>query len=139
MADSFRCTLITPEKQVLDAQVIYASIPGWDGQVGLMHLHAPLLIKLGDGTMRVDLAPTTEKPQGGSKWFFVGGGFAQMKDDKLTVLTSESLDAEEVKPQDAEASLKEAEARVAISDADAAKKDRDLRRARAMIEIAKHK
>lgn len=133
MADTFQCVLVTPERQVLDEAVSYASIPGWDGQVGLMHLRAPLLIKLGQGPMRIDT------PAGQAKWFYVGGGFAQMKDDKLTVLTSESVPAEEVNVDTTQAALKEAEARIATADADVARKQREIARAKSLLEVASHR
>lgn len=130
MAESFRCTLVTPERQLLDEPVAYASIPGWDGQIGLMHQRAPLLVKLGDGLLRLDFA------QGGSRWFFLGGGFAQMKNDKLTLLTPEAVAAEEVVQKDAEASLEEAQAIVPTSEPDFERRQRGLRRAQALLELA---
>jgi F-type H+-transporting ATPase subunit epsilon len=95
-----------------------------------MHQRAPLLAKLGDGPLRLDLA------QGGSKWFFVGGGFAQMKDNKLSLVTAEARPAEEIVRTEAEASLKEAQARVAHTPDESTKRDRELRRARAMVEVS---
>jgi F-type H+-transporting ATPase subunit epsilon len=128
--DTFRVSLVTPERQLLDEEATYASIPAWDGQMGLMHQRAPLLAKLGDGPLRLDLA------QGGSKWFFVGGGFAQMKDNKLSLVTAEARPAEEIVRTEAEASLKEAQARVTHTPDESTKRDRELRRARAMIEVS---
>lgn len=133
MATPFQCTLVTPERQVLDEPTSYASLPAWDGLVGIMHLRAPMVLKLGDGLLRLDNA------QGQAKWYFVGGGFAQVKDDKLTILANESVGADEVNRADAEASLKEAEARVARSDDEIARKARQIRRAHALIELASHK
>jgi F-type H+-transporting ATPase subunit epsilon len=130
LADTFRCTVVTPEQQVFDEQVVYASIPGWDGQVGVMHNRAPLLVKLGDGPLRLDDAA------GKSAWFLVTGGFGQMKDNQLTLLTSRATPAAEVSEADARAALKEAEAFVPHSEEDFARKDRDLRRARAMLAVA---
>ncbi|WP_428389462.1 F0F1 ATP synthase subunit epsilon [Mucisphaera sp.] len=81
---TFRCTIITPEKQVFDEQVAYASIPLHDGKLGVMKDRAPLLAELGPDTLRVDLE------KGGSKAFSIRGGFAQVQDDVLTVLTPEA-------------------------------------------------
>lgn len=130
MADAFRCSLVTPERQLFDEEVVYASIPAWDGQLGLMHQRAPLLAKLGSGTLRLDLA------QGGSRWFFVGGGYAQMKDNNLSLVTGEARQAEEIVRTEAEAALKEAEARVARSDDEVTRKEREIRRARGLIEVS---
>lgn len=115
---------------MFDEPVVYASLPGWDGQVGVMHDRAPLLVKLGDGPLRLDDAA------GKSSWFYVAGGFGQMKDNQLTLLTSKATPAEAVSAEDAKAALKEAEAYVPHTDEEFAKKERDLRRARAMLAVA---
>ena len=77
---SFQCTVVTPEQQALDESAEQVVLPAHDGQLGILTGRAPLLVKLGVGPMRVDLAG------GGRKLFLVDGGVAEMKDDKLTVL-----------------------------------------------------
>ena len=130
MPDTFQCTLVTPEEQVLDDKVIYASIPAFDGLVGLAPQRAPLVLQLGDGPLRLDY------PEGGSRWFFVGGGFAQMKDNRLTLLTAEAVAAEDIVRSEQVAAIKEAQALVATTDEAAARRDRDRERARTLIELA---
>jgi F-type H+-transporting ATPase subunit epsilon len=78
---SFQCTLVTPEQQVLDELITQAIIPAHDGLVGILTDRAPLLVKLGAGPLRLDLPNKT------SKEFKITGGVAQMKDNKLTILT----------------------------------------------------
>lgn len=132
MAETFQCTIVTPEQQVLDEPVAYSSLPAWDGQVGIAPGRAPLLVKLGDGPLRLDT-------RGGEhRWFFVAGGFAKMKDNRLTLLTQEARPAAELSVETARAALREAEALVPTTDEAFARKDRDLRRARAMLETASH-
>ncbi len=132
MADSFNCTVVTPERQVLDSAVTYASVPAWDGLTGVAPQRAPMLVKLGDGPLRLDFAA------GGSRWFFVGGGFAQVKDNRLTLLTHETIPAEEIVRQDTQAALKEAEARVALTDDEVARKQRAVQRNKLMLELLEH-
>ncbi|MEQ9461972.1 MAG: F0F1 ATP synthase subunit epsilon [Phycisphaeraceae bacterium] len=91
MIHPFRCTIITPEKQVFDEEVAYASIPLHDGKLGVMAKRAPLMAQLGLSTLRVDFASS-----GSSKTFFVNGGFAQVQDNHLTVLTPEAIPTEEL-------------------------------------------
>ena len=81
MPATFQCTIVTPQQPVLDKMVTYASIPAWDGQIGLAPKRAALLAKLGDGPLRLTDA------HGNSSWFFLTGGFAQMKENRLTLLT----------------------------------------------------
>ena len=102
---SFRCTLVTPEQQVLDETVTQAIVPAHDGLVGILTGRSPLLVKLGTGTLRVDLA-------GGQKrFFYVDGGVAQMKDDRLTIVSTDAAAAGDINPETARAEYAEAEAR----------------------------
>jgi F-type H+-transporting ATPase subunit epsilon len=81
---AFRCVIVTPEQQVLDESATQAIVPAWDGQIGILTGRAPLLTKLGSGPMRVDL------PGAQRRTFRINGGIAQMKDNRLTILTEEA-------------------------------------------------
>jgi F-type H+-transporting ATPase subunit epsilon len=82
---SFKCVIVTPEQQVLDETITQAILPAHDGLIGILTGRAPLLVKLGKGPLRVDLA-------GGSRSFRIDGGVAQMKDNLLTVLTQNAAE-----------------------------------------------
>lgn len=131
VAKTFQCTLVTPESQVLEDQLVYASIPAWDGLMGIAPQHAPLVLKLGDGPLRLDY------PEGESRWFFVGGGFAQMNDNKLSLLAREAAAALDVVPDQTQADLRQAEARAAKTEQELAQKRRDIQRARVLLDLAR--
>lgn len=116
--------------QVLDADVTYASIPAWDGLVGLAPSRAPLLLKLGDGALRLDFV------EGGSRHFFLAGGFAQMKDNRLTLVTEEAIPAQEIVRGEVEAAMREAEARVSLTDDEVKAKLRKINRGRILLSLA---
>lgn len=78
---AFSCVVVTPEQQILDESLTQAIIPASDGMLGILTYRAPLLAKLGKGTLRLDLA------SGQTRMFQINGGIAQMKDNKLTILT----------------------------------------------------
>jgi F0F1-type ATP synthase epsilon subunit len=78
---AFQCVLVTPEQQVMDESLTQAIIPAEDGLLGILTHRAPLLAKLGKGPLRLDLA------SGQRKLFRIQGGIAQMKDNRLTILT----------------------------------------------------
>jgi F-type H+-transporting ATPase subunit epsilon len=122
---SFQCTLVTPEQQVLDEQVVQAIVPAHDGQIGILTGRAPLLVKLGAGTLRVDL------PGGGRRFFFVDGGVAQMKENRLTILSKEAAAADQIDPEAARAEYAEAQARQATDDRSAKEREQQMARARA--------
>ncbi len=107
MADkTFHVKLITPETRLLDAEVTYASVPMWDGQRGEMHRSAALVGKLGPGVLRLDMPGG-----GGSKSFFVEGGFMQNVGDELTILAEAATPVEKLDASEIKAALAEANAR----------------------------
>jgi F-type H+-transporting ATPase subunit epsilon len=85
---SFNCVIVTPEQQVLDQQVSSVVFPAYDGKIGVLTDRAPLLAKLGAGELRLT---TTANQQ---RRFNVRGGIAQMKDNRLTILTNEATPVE---------------------------------------------
>jgi F-type H+-transporting ATPase subunit epsilon len=126
----FQCTVVTPEQQAFDASVSQAILPAHDGLIGILQDRAPLLVKLGIGPLRLDL-------QGGQKQFFlVEGGVAQMKDNKLTILTQVATPATEIDAETARAEFAEATARRGTDPATMELRDRDLQRARAKQDLA---
>jgi len=127
---SFQCTVVTPEQQVLDEQVTQAIVPAHDGQVGILTDRAPLLVKLGVGELRLDLAG------GQRRAFLIDGGVAQMKDNRLTILTDDAVPAAEINAEEARAAVAEATAQ-RITDPDSFKqRQHNLARARAMQQMA---
>ena len=127
---NFRCTVVTPEAQILDEQVCYASIPAHDGQIGLAHLRASLLVKLGSGPLQI--ADT----QGNRRVYFVSGGFAQMVNDHLTVLTDETIPVDDLDRQQGQADLARALKIQALSDEEVADRTALQDRARSIITLA---
>ncbi len=127
---SFECVVVTPEQQVLEATVSQAIVPGHDGQVGILTGRAPILLKLGVGTLRVD------EIGGKQRTFFIDGGVAQMKDNRLTILTDEAMPADQINAESARAEQAEAEARVATDAASRKQKEHQLARARVKRQIA---
>jgi F-type H+-transporting ATPase subunit epsilon len=85
VANPIAVSVISPERTVFqgDAELVVA--PAWDGELGILHGHAPLLALLGKGTLRVKSGDREER-------FRVEGGFLQVVGDVVTIL-SERADA----------------------------------------------
>lgn len=130
MAQTLRCSIVTPAETVLDAEVNYASFPAWDGQHGVICGQSPMLSRLGIGALRLDF------PEGGSRWYLVEGGFAQVQGDMLTLLTGRATPAEQLSLQEAEAELAEANARVTTGVGDRTQVEHDQQRALAKKAMA---
>lgn len=104
MADQtgeLRCAVITPDRQVLDVAVSSVVLPAYDGLIGILRGRAPLLCKLGIGIVRLVTGGKEQR-------LFVDGGFAQVRDNNVTVLTSAAMAPEEINRQSAQAGLQAA-------------------------------
>jgi F-type H+-transporting ATPase subunit epsilon len=127
---SFQAVIVTPEQQLLDETATQAIVPAHDGLVGILTGRAPLLVKLGLGALRIDM------PGGKSREFLVDGGVAQMKDNRLTVVTNAAWAPDELDPETARAEYAEAAARRAVSPEEVEDRDRQMRRAKLKQEMA---
>lgn len=133
VAKTFRCTIVTPVASIFDDQVEYASFPAWDGQQGMMAGESPLLTQLGIGALRLDFP----QPEGGSRWFLIDGGFAQVQDGSLTLLTEGAVAAETLSLATVEAELAEVADRVLQPGQDRTKVEHDQQRAYVKHMLAK--
>ncbi len=87
MEGGFTCSLVTPERAVLDDVVVSANLPAHDGQLGVLRNRAPMLVKLGSGILELKL-----KEGSRTKRFEISGGFAQMRDNKLSLVSEKAID-----------------------------------------------
>lgn len=130
MAQSFQCSLVTPEASVLDAAVTYAEVPAHDGLVGIMYQHAPLLVKLGPGRLRLVMEDNSEVV------YFIDGGFAQMSDNHLTLLSERALLPDEIDRAEVETLREQAAGMGHTDDQQFARRQHDLAAAQQMAKIA---
>jgi len=121
---TFHCTAVTPEGTMLDAEAVSAVFPAYDGEKGVLPNHAPLLTKLGIGVLRVS---TTG---GERREIYVDGGFAQIADNKLTLLTERAMPVAELSAKDVEGLWKAARAQGGVTDEAVEARDRAYQRAR---------
>ncbi|QHL90309.1 ATP synthase F1 subunit epsilon [Sphingomonas changnyeongensis] len=73
--------LVTPEKLVRSEDVHMVTVPGTEGDFGVLEGHAPFVSTLRDGVLLVFAAPGAEPVA-----IPVEGGFAEINDRGLTVL-----------------------------------------------------
>ena len=131
MADTatFKLSLATPERVVLEAEARSVTLPAYDGQLGVLRNRAPMLTRLGAGRLRAETAD-------GSKTFFVDGGFAQMVDNRLTVLTEQAKRPEDIDRDAARQALTTALTMPALDEVSRKAKRRAIERARAQLRFA---
>ncbi|MGN6591556.1 MAG: ATP synthase F1 subunit epsilon [Terriglobales bacterium] len=79
--DTLQLTIVTPQRQVLDAAVRWVDVPASSGELRALPDHAPTLGALGAGTVRYEAAG-----QPGEQTVAVRGGFFEVLADKVTLL-----------------------------------------------------
>lgn len=111
----FRCKLITPQARIFDAKISYASVPMWDGKIGVMKGTGAIAGKLGFGELRVEFVDRVEigvkVEEAGHKSWFIEGGFVQNVNDELTILATGAMELEQLNEAAAKKELEEANAK----------------------------
>ena len=86
---SLNVRVITPDKVVWDAVVEELILPSSTGQIGILSDHAPLLTALDIGVMRL-------KSDAGWSSIVVMEGFAEVEDNKVTILCNGAEEASSI-------------------------------------------
>ena len=93
---SFECNIVTQERTVFSGEIKSVSLPGTEGRMGILPNHSPLLTTLGFGEVLV------RTPNGEEQFFAIGGGYAEVQPDKVTVLADSAEQAQEIDIERAE-------------------------------------
>ena len=75
-----KVSVISPERTIYEGEADSVVVPAWDGQLGVMRGHAPMLVLLGEGELRITTGGSDHR-------FRISGGFMQVADDVVTVLS----------------------------------------------------
>ena len=127
---SLTCTVVTPEATALDRQVDFVVVPLYDGELGIAAGHSPLIGRLTFGELRLRTGDQVDR-------YYVGGGFVQVADNVVSVLTDRAVPAADVDTEAAQAQLAEAARRPAHSPESMDIRDRQLSQARAQLQVAR--
>lgn len=128
-SEIFHCSVVTPERAVLECEAKFVALPAWDGEVGILRGRAPLLCKLGIGRLRIETADDKQI-------LFVDGGFAEMLDNQLTILTENATTPEEIDRQAVSTDLDIARGLTVTDDASFEARQKALQRARTQLRLA---
>jgi F-type H+-transporting ATPase subunit epsilon len=105
MADKLQLEVITPERLVLREAVDEVTLPGLDGELGILPEHTPLISQLQTGAL-------TYRKSGEKRSLHVSGGFAEVLPDRVSVLTDVAEAAEDIDAERAKRSRERAEKRL---------------------------
>jgi F-type H+-transporting ATPase subunit epsilon len=76
-----KVSVISPEQMLFEGEAASVVAPAFDGEVGILTGHAPMMTLLGRGMLRI------EGGGGGPERFRIDGGFLQVADDQVRVVT----------------------------------------------------
>jgi F-type H+-transporting ATPase subunit epsilon len=85
-AGAMRVSVLSPEQTVYEGDATSVVAPAWNGQLGILRGHAPLMALLGEGVLRIENGRETLQ-------FRVSGGFLQVVDNVVTVLSERATAA----------------------------------------------
>jgi F-type H+-transporting ATPase subunit epsilon len=123
--------IVTVEGRRFQGEADFVLAPGKEGELGILPRHVPLLTGLGTGAVKV-------RNDGEEQFFFVSGGFLEVRPDQVTVLADAAERAEQIDEARAEEARRRARQLLEQSrtDADAAAASAALARAEARLRLA---
>jgi F-type H+-transporting ATPase subunit epsilon len=81
MATGLHVRVVSPERVVFEGHAASLVVPAWDGKVGILRDHAPLITLLGSGQVMIRGA------RGEPRRFFVSGGVLKVQHNEAILLT----------------------------------------------------
>jgi F-type H+-transporting ATPase subunit epsilon len=85
MNNKINFDFVSPEASIVSSEVEMVLIPGIDGDAGILPNHSPFMTTLRQGIVEVTFE------EGNVKRYLVEGGFADITQDKMTILAENSL------------------------------------------------
>ena len=88
--NTFHFSLVSPDRILLSEQVERVTVPGTEGEFGVLKDHAPILSSLKDGVATIILEGGAEEK------IFVAGGFADVNDNICTILAEDAVKVSDI-------------------------------------------
>ncbi|MFL2657851.1 MAG: ATP synthase F1 subunit epsilon [Akkermansiaceae bacterium] len=108
---SFQLDIVTPEKTIFSDTVEDVYLPGSEGEMGVLDMHAALVSPLSPGELRY-------KKDGKIEELAVGEGFVEVSDDKVSVLIDLAIGEDAIDEAQVEEAMKRAQEALAGENVD---------------------
>ena len=105
MPDNFFVEIISPNQSILKSEAVEVTIPSYEGQLGILKDHIPLITFLRPGLIII-------KTENDEKKFFIEEGIVEFKNNNLLILTSTSKSLESLDKSLIDAILKDSEEKI---------------------------
>jgi F-type H+-transporting ATPase subunit epsilon len=127
--------IVTAERSVFSEEgVDEVVVPGIEGELAVLPMHAPLLTMIKPGVMRI-------KKDNDETELAITGGFLEVRDDRVTILADAAERAEEIDVAAAEEARRRAERQLEQreTDVDLARVAAELQRALLQLKVAERR
>ena len=84
-----QCIVVTPERTLYDQPADFIAVTLFDGEIGIAPSHVPMIGRLGWGEMRIRQGGRMDR-------YYVEGGFVEVLDDVVSVLTQRAIAASKI-------------------------------------------
>ena len=110
MAEKFKIEVTTPGKMVFRSEVEMATIPGADGEFGVLAGHSAVISNLQPGVVNIYANDNIESR------IFVAGGFVEVNNHETTVLATEAYDLSKITKAEVQDKLIAAQAKFNVAE-----------------------
>ena len=130
MSETFNFELVSPEARLVSEPAQMVTIPGEEGDIGVLAQHTPLVATIRPGVIEV-YTENKEKP---ARKIFIAGGFADVGNEHCTVLAEQAIALEDLDKGELEKQLSQLEEDLKLAEGES-----DTRRFERRIKIVKAK
>ena len=85
-----QCIVVTPERTLYDQPAEFVAVTLFDGEIGIAPGHTPMVGRLGCGELRI------RRDGDRTDYFYIEGGFVEVLDDVVSILTQRAIPVEEI-------------------------------------------
>ena len=129
MANTIQLEIITPTKVFDEGQVEYVRAPSLDGLFGVQCKHAPAIIAMKTGEIKV-------VKEGKTNYFSTSGGFADIRPENVQLLVETAERAKDIDKDRAQTALEKAKKSLKSTDANHARARTALERSKNRLKVA---
>lgn len=134
MASTFRLEIVTPEGTAYSEDVELVTLPGSEGQLGVLAHHVDLMTRLVPGEMLV-------RKSGHDEFLAVGAGLVEITGSRVSIATDMAIGAASIDEAKAEEARQRAAARLheKLSSEEVASVNAALARSLAQLRVKRHR
>ena len=127
---TLKLEIVTPEAKVYSEDVDMVTLPGVEGEMGILPMHIPLMTQLTSGEI-------IARKNGQDFFLAVGDGFVEVTGERVSIITDMAIQAENIDEAKAEEARRRAEARLAekIDDSEVASVNAALAHSLAQLKV----